>query len=228
MANSAYCSSWGFFAYRSIYISLVNPEGGGIHAWGQADAMCVFDIACVGIANWRSERYLSMNKWVAKGLWCSSSCINFLRADQMAQRVTVMLKIHALASGSAIKIRCSTNSGSHKAHTHLAMVQRISECAHESSSPHTTHHDVVDMFLWLSTSTVGIEHWAKRHKKTLIFQGMFTFQSLDQLPCSHVFSEDPTRPSSQASRRNLVMISRAHRKHPPSSHGPKPRSQDTV
>src|SRR5438105_398750 len=100
-----------------------------------------------------------MNKWVDRGLWNSSSWIIFLRAYQMAHRVTATLakssrnsvsiiaKSHYFAEGSSFMHMCSVTPSSARAHIHLVIKQSMNECLHESSCPQIEHALVVAIYL---------------------------------------------------------------------------------
>lgn len=129
-----------------------------------------------------STKYQVINKWVDKGLCRSTSWINFCLAVHMALYVTrtfvkaacdnefIMLKIQFFAPGSIVPCMCSTKSSSHKAHTHMDVVQSTKECLHESPIPQIGHTSDGAIFLWWSKSVDGSGCWAKRHKKYFLFR----------------------------------------------------------
>ena len=144
------------------------------------------------------------------------SCIALRLEDHIAHNVTAMstdwwccrvsmsVKSHCFAFGFVVLIRCCANSLSTSAHVHLAIVQLISECLHESSAPHSPQHVVSVIFLWERTSSVGSECFDRRHKNILILEGTGVFHKVFQEPSSTDMFEEPGRSSSQASLRWIV------------------------
>jgi hypothetical protein len=159
----------------------------------------------------------SMKQCVLRGLWKTPSWIALRLACQIAHSVTHnrvscscgkdwnIEKSQLLASGSCRWQTCSASSSSARAQTHLAIVQSINECLHESSAPHIPHKLDCAMCLRFSKSAVGSECLANRHKKIFTFAGTLAFQRRVQFFCSPIWSKLDAVSYSQASRRSFIL-----------------------
>jgi hypothetical protein len=98
----------------------------------------------------------------------------------------------------------STRSSGNNAHTHLAMLQSMREWRHESCAPHNAHKFWGAICLWCSTSAVGRECLANRHKKTRILEETLIFHSDDHSFAKPLTSDLPPLSSSQAVRQPLA------------------------